>query len=169
MIKLFKLLPLSIAISAISIGVVFSAQANPIIIPIKKQIDRPQPLKPEPIITTISGIDEINLVVHLNKIGAKFYGSYWCNHCKQQKSLFGAVAAAKLPYIECAKDGKKSQRQLCKEKRIALFPTWIINGKIFPGTYDLQKIAQMSDYLGSTNFRYSKDTLPLDKPTPPTN
>jgi len=34
--------------------------------------------------------------------GAKFYGSYWCPHCNNQKLAFGTRAAKKLPYVECA-------------------------------------------------------------------
>jgi hypothetical protein len=105
---------------------------------------------------TVSGESEIALVEHLIKSGAKFYGAYWCSHCNKQKSMFGAAAAAKLPYIECAKDGENSQRQLCKDLRIRMFPTWSINGKMVEGTRELKDIATLAGYEGPMNFKYRK-------------
>ncbi|WP_310426089.1 hypothetical protein [Chamaesiphon sp. VAR_48_metabat_135_sub] len=105
---------------------------------------------------TISGAAETALVEHLVASDVKFYGSYSCSHCQKQKSLFGAAAAAKLPYIECAPDGENSQRQLCKEKNIQMFPTWVIKGKYFPGTRDLKEIAAMTGYRGPMDFKYQK-------------
>jgi glutaredoxin len=109
-----------------------------------------------PPIDTVSGTAETELVEHLIASNVSFYGAYWCDHCQKQKSLFGAVAAAKLPYIECAADGEKSQRQSCKEKNIQMFPTWVINGKYFTGTKDLKEIAKLTGYQGSMNFKYRK-------------
>jgi hypothetical protein len=105
---------------------------------------------------TVSGASEIALVEHLIKSGAKFYGAYWCSHCAKQKSMFGAAAAAKLPYVECAKDGENSQRQLCKDLVIRMFPTWSINGKMFEGTRELKDIAALANYQGPMNFKYHK-------------
>jgi glutaredoxin len=105
---------------------------------------------------TVSGVSEIALVEHLVKSGAKFYGAYWCSHCTKQKSMFGAVAAAKLPYVECAKDGENSQRQLCKDLNIRMFPTWSIDGKMVEGTRELKEIAERSGYQGPMNFKYRK-------------
>ena len=33
--------------------------------------------------------------------GVKFYGTYWCPHCAEQKALFGK-SVKKLPYLECS-------------------------------------------------------------------
>ncbi len=107
-------------------------------------------------IETVSGAAETALVEYLAASDVKFYGAYWCAHCQQQKSLFGAAAAAKLPYIECAADGQNSQRQLCKDKNIQMFPTWAIDGKYYPGTKDLKEIAKMTGYKGLMNFKYHK-------------
>jgi glutaredoxin len=107
-------------------------------------------------IKTISGAAETALVEYLAANGVKFYGAYWCSHCQQQKSLFGADAATKLPYIECAADGENSQRQLCKNKNIQMFPTWVIKGKYFTGTKDLKEIASLTGYKGSLDFKYHK-------------
>jgi hypothetical protein len=107
-------------------------------------------------IETASGPAEIALAEYLAEHDVKFYGAYWCSHCQQQKSLFGAVAASKLPYIECAEGGENSQRQLCKERNVQMFPTWAINGKFMPGTLDLKKIAELTGYQGPMNFKYQK-------------
>lgn len=117
-------------------------------------------------VTTVSGKAELALVKYLNAKGVKFYGAYWCEHCQEQKSLFGAAAAAKLSYVECDAKGENSQRQLCKDLKIKYFPTWIIDGKYFNGTKDLKEIATLAGYKGSTKFKYHKKVV---KKSPPTN
>ena len=107
-------------------------------------------------VDTVSGLSEVALAEFLATNDVKFYGAYWCSHCQQQKSLFGATAAAKLPYVECAADGDNSQRELCRTKGIKMFPTWVINGKFYPGTKDLKDIAAITNYKGSTEFKYKK-------------
>lgn len=69
-------------------------------------------------IETVSGAAGTALVEYLAASDVKFYGAYWCSHCQQQKSWFGATAAAKLPDVECAADGENSQRQLCKDLKL---------------------------------------------------
>jgi glutaredoxin len=110
----------------------------------------------EPKVETVSGIAETQLVEYLAANKIEFYGAYWCSHCQKQKSLFGATAAAKLLYVECAADGENSQRQLCKDKNIQMFPTWVIRGKYFTGTRDLKEIATLAGYKGKMNFKYRK-------------
>ena len=110
-------------------------------------------------VVTVSGSAEIALVKHLVAKGVKFYGAFWCSHCQNQKSLFGATAATKLPYIECDKNGENSQRELCRKKDIRTFPTWVIDGEYIEGTRDLQEIAQRTGYTGPTNFKYQKKDL----------
>jgi glutaredoxin len=107
-------------------------------------------------VETISGAAEIALAEHLAANGAKFYGAYWCSHCQKQKSMFGATAVTKLPYVECAKEAENSQRQLCKDKKIEMFPTWVINGKYLTGTRELKEIADLTGYTGPTDFKFHK-------------
>ncbi len=107
-------------------------------------------------VATVSGKAEIELAEYLAANDIKFYGAFWCSHCKEQKALFGAVAASKLLYVECDKDGENSQRQLCKDINIQMFPTWIINGRYYAGTKNLKEIAELSGYQGATNFKYKK-------------
>ncbi len=107
-------------------------------------------------IETVSGTAEIALAKHLAANDVKFYGAYWCSHCQKQKSLFGAAASSHLLYIECAADGENSQRQLCKDKNIQMFPTWVIKGQYFTGVRELKEIALLTNYKGSMNFKYHK-------------
>lgn len=60
----------------------------------------------------------------LTEHGAKFYGAFWCPHCQATKKLFGE-AKAKLPYIECSTADSNGQLQICKDKQIEGYPTWI--------------------------------------------
>lgn len=55
--------------------------------------------------------------------GAKFYGAFWCPHCREQKALFGK-SALKLPYVECSAPDGNSQLQVCKDQGIIKYPTW---------------------------------------------
>jgi len=105
-------------------------------------------------ITTTSGAAEIALAEHLTAIGAKEYGAYWCPHCFEQKQLFGKVAFAKVPYLECAPDGPNSQTKACQEADIKSFPTWVIKGQTSAGTKSLEKLAELSGYTGDRNFKY---------------
>ncbi len=56
--------------------------------------------------------------------GVKFYGAYWCPHCAIQKALF-KTAVKKLPYVECADKATGGQTQICIDKGIKGYPTWI--------------------------------------------
>jgi glutaredoxin len=103
-------------------------------------------------VETVSGAAEIAFAEYLAAKNITFYGAYWCSHCQSQKSYFGAAAAAKLPYVECAKDGENSQRELCRTKDIKVFPTWGINGQNVPGAKKLKELAAITGYKGSMNF-----------------
>ncbi len=148
---------IAIATSSIAMGV-SSVYADPLVAHSNTEVRRygSGHVALDTKIETVSGEAEVALAEHLTKIGAKFYGAYWCTHCAKQKSLFGAAAAAKLPYVECAKDGENSQRELCKQKKIQMFPTWVVNGQILPGTRELKDIAKATGYTGSMNFKYHK-------------
>ena len=56
--------------------------------------------------------------------GAVFYGAFWCSHCQNQKKLFG-TAERLLPYVECSTPDSNGQLQICKDKEIRNYPTWI--------------------------------------------
>jgi uncharacterized membrane protein len=113
-------------------------------------------------ITEKSGEAEIELAKHLKAVGAKMYGAYWCPHCYDQKKLFGVAALTEIPYIECAKDGKDAQTQVCQDVFAKIeqetgnkagFPTWEIQGKYYFSTQSLEQLAKASGYQGPSNFQ----------------
>ncbi len=90
----------------------------------------------------------IALAEQLTAQGARVYTAYWCPHCHDQKELFGREAAAKLTVIECAADGRNSQKALCDTKKIEGYPSWEINGTIDSGVKPLAKLADLIGYNG---------------------
>lgn len=57
--------------------------------------------------------------------GATFYGAFWCPHCQAQKKAFGSSAHL-LPYVECSTPDAGGQLQVCIDKKITSYPTWIL-------------------------------------------
>jgi uncharacterized membrane protein/glutaredoxin len=92
------------------------------------------------------------LAEHLTAGGSRMYTAYWCPHCHEQKELFGRQATEKLTVIECAPDGRNSQKALCDQKKIEGYPTWEINGKLDSGVKPLAKLAELSGYKGPSGF-----------------
>jgi uncharacterized membrane protein len=107
-----------------------------------------------PPITNESGTAEISLATHLTEIGAKKYGAYWCPHCHTQQELFGWQAFALIDYIECDPKGQNARPKLCQAAGIPGYPTWEINGELYPGVQSLETLADLSDYQGDRNFKY---------------
>lgn len=86
------------------------------------------------------------LAIHLGQADAKFYGAFWCPHCKEQKQMFEA-SAHRLPYIECSPDGRyRPQNPTCRQMAIRVYPTWIINGRRYDGKLTLQELATHSGF-----------------------
>jgi hypothetical protein len=56
----------------------------------------------------------------LTEKGATMYGAEWCPHCKEQKAVFGN-SFKYINYVECP-----DNTQLCLDKGIQGYPTWII-------------------------------------------
>ena len=78
----------------------------------------------------------------LGTSGATFYGAFWCPHCQAQKKLFG-TAERLLPYVECSTPDGKGQNQVCVDKKITGYPTWIFkDGSILTGEVPLADLAQ---------------------------
>lgn len=93
------------------------------------------------------------LAKHLQQIGAKMYGAYWCPHCNHQKELFGNTLFSRhINYIECDPRGQNAKPNLCRNAKIEGYPTWEIKGKLYPGTQSLKQLANLSGYQGSQNF-----------------
>jgi thiol-disulfide isomerase/thioredoxin len=77
----------------------------------------------------------------LTSKGATFYGAFWCPHCQATKKLFGS-AVKFLNYIECSTPDGNSQTQICKDKKIEGYPTWIFaDGSQLTGEVTMQQLA----------------------------
>lgn len=78
----------------------------------------------------------------LSENGAKMYGTYWCENCKQQKAMFGD-AFQLIKYVECQLAEDKPNPE-CITVGIEKFPTWEIDGEKHTGLKQLQELAQLS-------------------------
>ena len=100
----------------------------------------------ELIITSESTKESIELAKYLKDNGVVKYSAYWCPNCLDQSELFGKEAYKELNVVECARDGKNSQTQLCIDKKIEGFPSWEINGKIIIGVQTLKDLSELTGY-----------------------
>lgn len=112
------------------------------------------PGEPGPPIINESGPGEMDLARHLAEIDAKNYGAYWCPHCHEQKELFGKQAFALIDYVECDPKGQNARPQMCQAAGLRGYPTWQINGQLYPGVQRLERLADLSGYQGDLQFRY---------------
>ena len=100
----------------------------------------------EIIVTSESTKETIKFAKYLKDSGVIKYSAYWCPNCLTQSELFGKQAYKELNVVECAKDGKNSQTQLCIDKKIKGFPSWEINGKIILGVLTLKELSALTGY-----------------------
>ena len=100
----------------------------------------------ELIVTSESTKESIALAKFLKNNGVVKYSAYWCPNCLDQSELFGKEAYKELNVVECARDGKNSQTQLCIDKKIEGFPSWEINGKIIIGIQTLKDLSELSGF-----------------------
>ena len=100
----------------------------------------------ELIVTSESTKESVELAKYLNNKGVVKYSAYWCPNCLNQSELFGKQAYKKLNVVECARDGKNSQTQLCIDKKIKGFPTWEINGKLILGVLSLKELSKLTGF-----------------------
>ena len=100
----------------------------------------------ELIVTSESTNESLALAKFLKNKGVIKYSAYWCPNCLHQSELFGKQAYKELNVVECARDGKNSQTQLCIDKKIQGFPSWEINGKIILGVKTLQELSDLTGY-----------------------
>ena len=76
--------------------------------------------------------------------GTKMYGAFWCPHCQRTKAMFGS-AVKLLPYVECSTPDGQGQTQICIDKGIQGYPTWIFpDGSKLSGEHTLQEISAAS-------------------------
>jgi len=80
----------------------------------------------------------------LKNSGTIMYGAFWCPHCQRTKAMFGS-AAKYLPYVECSTPDAQGQTQICKDKGISSYPTWVFpDGSTLTGEHTLQELANAS-------------------------
>lgn len=83
-----------------------------------------------------------DFAVCLKDKGAVFYGAFWCQHCRNQKKLFG-TSASLLPYVECSTADGNGTSQQCLEKEIKGYPTWeFADGTRLNGEIPLAQLAE---------------------------
>ncbi|HXK38722.1 MAG TPA: protein disulfide isomerase family protein [Candidatus Paceibacterota bacterium] len=80
----------------------------------------------------------------LKDSGTVYYGAFWCPHCQATNRLFGKSKAL-LPYVECSTPDGRSQQQICKDKGINGYPTWVFpDGNILTGERTLEELSEAS-------------------------
>ena len=131
--KLLKLIPAA-AITLTSLA--FHAAVNSGHSKVQKEL----------LVTSESTKESIALAKYLKDKGVVKYSAYWCPNCLNQSELFGKQAYKELNVVECARDGKNSQMQLCIDKKIEGFPSWEINGKIIIGVQTLKELSELTGY-----------------------
>jgi len=82
----------------------------------------------------------------IEKSGAKFYGAFWCSHCRAQKVLFTTLfgsAVQYLPYIECSTPDTNGQLEVCNKAGVRAYPTWkFSDGSSQEGAMTLEQLSQ---------------------------
>lgn len=80
--------------------------------------------------------------------GVIFYGAFWCPHCQATKRMFGSSARL-LPYVECSTPDGQGQTQICKDKKIQSYPTWVFPNSTttLTGEHTLQELSDASGCL----------------------
>jgi hypothetical protein len=74
--------------------------------------------------------------------GTKFYGAFWCPHCQNQKREFGSSADF-LPYVECSLPDESGQTQICIDKGVKSYPTWVFpDGSQLTGEVSLATLSE---------------------------
>jgi hypothetical protein len=74
----------------------------------------------------------------LTEKGFVMYGTDWCRSCQLQKALFGA-SFKHINYKNC-----DINKDVCIEKNIKRYPTWIIDGKYYIGKHSLEVLGKIA-------------------------
>lgn len=77
----------------------------------------------------------------LTDSGAKFYGTFWCPHCQDQKKSFGDDFQY-ITYIECSLPSRV-QNEVCNDAEIKAYPTWeFADGSRVEGAMSFPQLAE---------------------------
>jgi hypothetical protein len=98
-----------------------------------------------PQVTQESDARSMRIARKLQKRNTKMYGAYWCTHCYDQKQRLGQKAFAKITYVECDRGGVNSQAALCRQKRVPGYPTWEIDGELYPGELQMDDLERLAN------------------------
>ncbi|KAJ8905960.1 hypothetical protein NDN08_002461 [Rhodosorus marinus] len=120
-------------------------------------------IRDPPAITTISSAEALGIADRLESKHTKMYGAFWCSHCFGQKQMLGKEAMEKIDYVECSERGRNSQSALCKEKKIAGYPAWEIDGKMFFGEQSMQDFDEILRTGGKANDPYADLLKEIDE------
>jgi hypothetical protein len=72
------------------------------------------------------------------------FGLYWCEHCAEQKEMFGN-AFRYINYEECGAKGGRGEVEKCKQAGLKNFPTWqFANGERREGVMTMAQLSQLS-------------------------
>lgn len=83
---------------------------------------------------------------YLKDQGVKFYGSFACSHCQDQKKLLGEGGWEPV-YVECVNKGTGKITQACEDAKIEAFPTWIFkDGTRKEGTLSIKVLEEMTGF-----------------------
>eukprot|EP00871_Galdieria_phlegrea_P001045 jgi/Galph1/1941/GphlegSOOS_G612.1 len=93
-----------------------------------------------PAITTHSDKRMLQLAEKLRSKKSRMYGAFWCEHCYHQKQMLGQEAFSKIEYIECSKNGRNSKYNFCRVKEVPGYPTWEIDGELYPGEQSIDDL-----------------------------
>ncbi|MEZ6112146.1 MAG: tandem-95 repeat protein [Pirellulaceae bacterium] len=108
------------------------------------------------------GEDAPDLVAFAKALAAanvKFYGAFWCPHCRDQKALF-EDGKNYLPYIEVS-NPDRTLNQTGIDNNISTFPTWEFpGGQRVTGTQTLETLSQLSGVAIPTSSNPSFVTIP---------
>ncbi len=74
----------------------------------------------------------------LTENGVVLYQTSWCPHCKNQKEMFG-TSLQFVTMVDCDED-----KEACIEAGVRGYPTWIIDGKQYPGTREVENLAEIA-------------------------
>ena len=92
--------------------------------------------------------DQLALTEQLRRIGAVFYGAWWCPACFRQKSLFGQQAGNRLPYVECDKTSECRER--CQAAGIKAYPTWVLGTSRVEVVQTIEELKRWSGFTQAT-------------------
>lgn len=73
------------------------------------------------------------------------YGSYQSQDTIDQKALFGD-ASKYLDYVECDQSGQSANPDECISQKIEVYPSWLYQGKLYPGKLTLSELAEAINF-----------------------